>query len=531
MEVNKRLLFIAGCIALITSAFSFQMRGNIADAVGTDFRLDKEALGAFMGAAFLGMCVSMLVFSPFCDAIGMGKVLGLAWLSHLVGIAGTIFALTLADVEFVKTVTDGVATVVTTAFSWFSSFPAGDKTSFWVLWSATFLIGAGNGLVEVAINPLAATLYPDEKTHKMNVLHAWWPGGLIIAGLVALYVIDPALGLNNTNKAEIKPENVTLGWKVKMAFLALPLVVYGLIAMTQRFPKTERAASNVSTGQMWGQLVRPLFIIWCFCMLLTAATELGVNSWQESVLTRTTGVSGTLIFVYTAGLMFMLRFFAGPIAHALSPIGMLLVSSVFAAGGLFWLSFADGPISAFASATVFGVGIAYFWPTMLGVTAEKFPKGGALALGMVGSMGNLAIFFILPLMGGIYDSFTVANIPENVQTLTFNDADNKIQKVVIEPKDGRDSGRAGSLMPPAMFDFLYPAGKAKLNPDLTAVARTQLTEESRDVIGKAEAQGAAFAYRRVAILPCILIAVFGLIVLVDKLRGGYKAEVIAPTTR
>src|SRR6266849_412492 len=384
--MNPRRLFIASCIALITSAFSFMIRQDIADPLAADFSLTKQAVGEVMGAAFLGMAVAMLVVAPICDYLGMGRVIMLAWVCHLAGILGTIFAPKPPAVS-----TD---------------------TSYWVLWCSTFLVGSGNGLVEIAINPLAATLYPRNKTHYLNILHAWWPGGLIMSGLLAIFVINPLL-------PEIAPrvgfDLGNSGWKLKMGILLIPLAIYGLFCMGQRFPVTERVQANVSTKEMFLEGLRPLFILWAFCMLLTASTELGRNQWQESVLKRTAHVSGTLVFVYTSGLMFIMRFFAGPLAHRFSPIGMMTGSAVLSALGLYWLSSVDNPVMAFVAATVFGVGIAYFWPTMLGVTAERFPKGGALLLGLMGSFGNLAIWQALPIMGGIYDSYTVANMSTELQ--------------------------------------------------------------------------------------------------------------------
>ena len=88
MNYNPRRLFVASCLALITSAFSFQMRQNVADDMADDFLLTKQVVGSLMGGQFLGMAVAMLVFSPICDSMGMGKVLGLAWLCHLTGITG-----------------------------------------------------------------------------------------------------------------------------------------------------------------------------------------------------------------------------------------------------------------------------------------------------------------------------------------------------------------------------------------------------------------------------------------------------------
>ena len=428
MNYNPRRLFVASCLALITSAFSFQMRQNVADDVGADFLLTKQVVGELMGGQFLGMALAMLVFSPLCDAMGMGKVLSLAWLCHLFGISGTIFAKEVAD----QSVSSGMANGLANLSGWMSNHIGlspmpnvpGTSTAFWVLWLAAFVIGSANGLVEVAINPLAATVYPDQKTHKLNVLHAWWPGGLIVAGLIALFFVNPLYH----QKAEffeytIDPAKLGLAefigkvqsWRFKYGLIYIPLVLYGLLSVGQRFPATERVQANVSTGTMFLQILRPLFLVWAFCMLLTSSTELGVNAWMQSVMTRTAHVSGTLVFIYITVLMFILRFFAGPIAHKLSPVGMLFVCSILTAVGLYALSYAYNGVTAFAAATVFGLGIVYYWPTMLGVTAERFPKGGALLIGLMGCVGNLAISQVTPLMGAVYDSYTVVSLPARRQ--------------------------------------------------------------------------------------------------------------------
>jgi len=309
--MNPRRLFTASCIALITSAFSFMIRQDISDPLGTEFAFTKQTVGDIMGAAFWGMALTMLVFAPLCDLLGMGKVLLLAWLAHLIGILGTIFAGDLSHIAFVD--------------SMVLSLGGQGKASYYVLWLSTFLVGSGNGLVEIAINPLAATLYPREKTHYLNILHAWWPGGLMMAGLLATVLVNPLMGLKEVpllgfKRAIADPGAAqALAWKVKMALLLVPLFIYGLMFLGQKFPQTERVQHNVSTGEMFLQAFRPMFLLWAFCMVLTASTELGPNQWQESVLPRTANVSGTLMFVYTSMLMFGMRFFAGPLAHKLSP--------------------------------------------------------------------------------------------------------------------------------------------------------------------------------------------------------------------
>ncbi|HID08034.1 MAG TPA: MFS transporter [Armatimonadetes bacterium] len=352
-EYNRTRLFVASCVALVATAMAFSVRTDIMDALSEHFILTKAQVGWVAGAAFWGFATSILIGSPLCDVFGMGRLLTAAFWLHIVGVLGTIFA-----------------------------------PGFWILWFATLSVGLGNGLVEAVINPLIATIYADEKTHKLNVLHAWWPGGLIIGGLVA-YALTQA----------------HLGWQVKMATILIPALIYGGLILGQKFPATERVASGVPTSEMFREALRPMFLLWMFCMLLTAATELGPNQWMQSVLQKIANTPGILVLVYVSGLMFVLRFFAGPIVERISPIGLLWCSALLSAIGLFWLSYAHSVATAFVAATVFGVGICYFWPTMLGVTSERFPKGGALLLGLMGTAGNISVAFVLPIMGKIYDSF------------------------------------------------------------------------------------------------------------------------------
>ena len=539
--VNARWLFVASCISLVTSAFTFIVRGDILQSLGNDFALTQEQKGAIEGAVFLGMACSMLLGGFICDALGMKNIMRLAFASHLSGVLGTIFA------------------------------PHSNISFYW-LYSASFIMGCGNGFVETAINPLAATLYPTRKTHYLNILHAWWPGGLVIGGILAKFVgggID--LGF-------VTVAGLAAGWKASLILILVPCLVYGAMLIGQRFPQTERVASGVSTGEMFKEALRPAFLLLAFCMLLTAATELGPQKWQESVMTRTAGVSGTLILVYTSSMMFTLRHFAGSIAHAISPIGMLLTSSVLAAVGLYLLSTATNATEAFLYATIFGLGIAYFWPTMLGVTSERFPKGGALALCLMGSMGNLSISQVLPIMGSFFDEYAIQKVKE----------DPKVASFVLVDKDGQttlDQARIAQidLLTPLSSEALQqipsdtPAGQvlreitaakltseqravlaeklqAKGYPDVAKLVQegkldpTQLTtpqtkalnaalaeiektdaqkeiERMRKVVGEAEAYGASMAFRKVALLPVVLIVLFSLMAIDAKRRGGYDAVV------
>lgn len=353
---QRKRLFVASCIALMTTAMVFSIRAAILDDLGAHFQVNKELVGIFAGKAFLGFATAILVGGPLCDTLGMKALLCVAWLLHVSGVLLTIFA-----------------------------------PSYGVLVWATFVVGLGNGLVEGVINPLIATVYAEEKTHRLNMLHAWWPGGMIVGGLSA-YTLT----------------RLGFGWQFKMGIILIPAFVYGLMALGQKFPATERVASGVSAREMFREMLRPMFLLLAFCMVLTGATELAPNQWMESVLRNIAHTPGILVLVYISGLMFVMRFFAGTIVHRLSPIGLMVGCAALAGAGLFALSYAYNAFTAFAAATIFGIGVCYFWPTMLGITSEQFPRGGALLLGLMGAIGNIAVDRALPLMGKIYDQYGAA---------------------------------------------------------------------------------------------------------------------------
>ncbi|MCK6476350.1 MAG: MFS transporter, partial [Phycisphaerales bacterium] len=319
--------------------------------------------------SFWGFTISIFLCGVLVDVLGMKVLHALSSLGYIGGVALVLLAPP-PDVPKVEHIFDHTGTLM--------------------LYAGFLLMGLSQGIVEGVINPLVATIHSDNKVHKLNVLHAWWPGGLIIGGLAAYFMTKSGV----------------TDWRLKLGLIAIPAVIYLLGVMTQKYPKTERVASGVATSTMFGQAFRPLFIILFLCMWLTASTELGPDQWFPSVMKSLTGMEGIIFLVYTAGLMFVLRFFAGPIAHKISPPAMLVGCSVLSALGLYWLgSLQPGTsaLMAFAAATVFGVGKTFFWPTMLGITSEQFPRGGSLLMNLMGGAGMLAIAFALPLIGKFFD--------------------------------------------------------------------------------------------------------------------------------
>ena len=362
---DKTRLFIVSLLALFTAGVGASLRSNIAGDLQRIFfdPIDKvhsaEMIGAVLGVPFLGYALTIAIGSPLVDAIGMGVLLPL---SGILFIAGTLVIL----------------------FAGHLSAGAGVYT---VIWLGAVVTGIGWGLVETVINPLTTTLYPEDKTARLNTLHAWWPGGLIAGGLLGIGM--GAMGF---------------GWQAKLAAVMVPAALVIILCVGVKFPPTERVASGVSPSAMFRELLKPMFLVLFCSMFLTAASELAPGQWVDLALTRTVGMRGIWLLVYVSGLMFVMRHFAGTMVHKLSPIGLLWFSCLLASLGLFALSVANSPVTGLLAATVWGTGVCYMWPTMLATASERFPHGGALLIGLMGTAGTLSINFVLPSMGKIFDA-------------------------------------------------------------------------------------------------------------------------------
>ncbi|MFZ5495464.1 MAG: MFS transporter [Verrucomicrobiota bacterium] len=344
MDYSARL-FRASCVALIVTAMSFALRGAAAGAWATEFHLTDEQVGWINSTAFWGFTLAMVFGGPLCDAFGLGRIVGMASLGRAAGILLTIFA-------------------------W----------DFWSLVGGTLLFGIANGSVEAACYPLIATLYPHDKTTKLNHFHVWFPGGIVIGGLTAF-----ALGAAG------------FGWKTQFVTMLVPLAAYGWMFLGRSFPATERVQQGISTGSMFGACLRPGFLLMVVCMVMTAATELGPSQWIPNILSHA-GVSGILVLVWITGLMAVGRQFAGPFVHRLAPNGMLVMSAALSALGLYAMSRASGGM-LFAAATLFAFGVCFFWPTMLGYVSENFLRTGALGLAIMGGAGMLSAGYMVPFIG------------------------------------------------------------------------------------------------------------------------------------
>ncbi|TAF72980.1 MAG: MFS transporter [Bacteroidetes bacterium] len=350
--MNKNKLFLASCMALVVTAMAFGLRASMLNQWQVDFGLTVAELGWISGTAFWGFTLAMIFGGPLCDIIGMKRIVYIAFFGHLLGTILTIFS-----------------------------------SGFWSLFISTLLIGIGNGMVEAACNPLIATIYSEQKTKMLNRFHVWFPGGIVIGGLIGYFL-----------------SNMGVNWQIQLIAMLIPTLVYGYLFLKQTFPQTERVTSGVSTSDMFKACATPLFIFMVFCMLITASTELGTGQLIGKLL-ENTGIAPILVLVYINGLMMLGRSNAGVFVHSLSPTGMLLFSAVFSTLGLIGLSYASGLFLTFGAATIFAIGICFFWPTMIGYVAENCAKTGALGMSIIGGAGMLSVSLVLPILGANLDMF------------------------------------------------------------------------------------------------------------------------------
>lgn len=354
---QRNQLFVASCLALLVTSLSFGIRAGILGRLGVEFALNASELGTIAATAFWGFPVAVVVGGMIVDVIGMKKLLIIAFVFHLAGILLTIFA-----------------------------------GGYWTLFISTLCIGIANGTVEAACNPLVATIYADNKTTKLNHFHLWFPGGIVIGTLI-VYFLDKA----------------GVGWQIQVGLMLVPTLIYGLLFSKLSFPVTERVASGVSTGEMYRSLLNPLFICMIILMFGTAITELFTGQWID-VLLKNVSDNAILLLTIETGIMVIGRAFAGPIVHRFSPTGVLLISAILSAVGLYLLGHSTGN-TLFAGAIIFGMGVCYFWPTMLGFVSENLPKTGAVGMNLMGGAGMFAVSVYTIFMGDYYDKLVTSHLP------------------------------------------------------------------------------------------------------------------------
>jgi fucose permease len=473
--VDAPRLFLGSCIALIATSVAFATVGAVMLALKRDFVLTNEEVGWIGGAALWGFAVSQLAFAPLADSLGMRALLRMAFVGHVVGALTMIFA-----------------------------------TGFSTLFLGALVIAMGNGLVEAACNPLVAALYPDDKTVKLNQFHVWFPGGVVIGGLAALLLDSVGVG----------------AWQIKIALILVPTAIYGWMLLREPFPVTEGVGAGVSMAEMFkAAFTTPLMWVMLIAMAMTASVELGPNRWVPAVL-QAGGMAGILVLVWINGLMAVMRYRAGAFVHRFSPTGLLLGSALLSGLGLLALSYAPIGAATFAAATLFAVGVCYFWPTMLGVVSERIPRSGALGLGLMGTVGMATVGLVTsPQMGRVADEYAHERIPVEQTAGLFVRAQGMLGS--SGDPDAVAAVAAGNAVLEA-FDATgelpAPQTANALRALIASDADEGLVTEANAILGPADSYGGRISFRYVVPLCAILFVIFLALYASDRAAGGYRVE-------
>ncbi|MBI1340776.1 MFS transporter [bacterium] len=496
---SRSSLFITSFAAIVATSFCFILRSMVIGDWGDEFALSETQKGELLGAGLWPFAITIVLFSLLIDRIGFELTFWFACACH---VSGLVILLT--------------------------------AQGYWPLYIGTFIMALGNGAVEAAANPLVATVYSEDKPKWLNRLHAAWPLGLILGGVLAI-----ALGSG-------------VDWRIKVALMAAPIAVYAFLLLARKFPVSERVASGVSYKEMLAEagamsaLViialmmlevgrvaglglpvvlavifvltaayawvsrsagRPLYIIFVLLMIPLAITELSTDSWITELMEpemSAIGLQAGWVLVYTSAIMFVMRMFAGPVLHRLKPLGVLAMASGVAAAGIFLLSGATG-LALLAAATLYGIGKSFFWGTSLAIASEQFPKGGAVTLNVMAGAGMLA--------AGIVGTVMLGSLQDAAIARGLNAHDSSVGASMSSTYLVERQGLLGS----------YQA------LDSSAVSAAPAADQA--LIGEITRSGKKEALRDVALVPIFMMLCYLGLIAFFRSRGGYKPVVLAAQPR
>jgi MFS family permease len=505
---NASRLLWAGFLAILAAGVGFAIRGGIFANWGAEYGFTAAQLGAIGGAGFSGFCFGIIIGGVIVDKIGYGKLVAVAVLGHILSAFVTFAASTSAN-----------------AYNFL----------FWGM----FIFAYANGTLEAVANPLVATLYPKNRTHYLNILHASWPAGMVI-GAGAAYLLGDVMHL---------------GWKMQLAFYLVPTALYAIMFFGQSFPKSEAAAKGASFAEMFkdvgilgsavacfllskffadifkasgnGDLIGNVIglvlmlaaaaisrfsvgSILLFVLFLThamvGAVELGTDGWIQNITGNLfTPVQGKILFIWTSAIMFSLRFCAHFIERTLklSPVGLLFVCAAIACVGLNLASGMQTFGAALFALAIYALGKTFFWPTMLAVVGDRFPQTGAVAMSIMGGIGMLSAGLIGgPGLGYCKDRFA----GEELQ---------KTNPALFEEYKAAEPSKFLNIASTATFGL---DGK-KLGE--ARDAKDKATDAQKSVV-ESDQKGDRRTLKADAWIPATMAAVYLLLFLYFKTLGGYK---------
>lgn len=502
---HRLAIFIASFLTLIAAGMGFAIRGAILPDWAAQYGFTMSELGQITGGGFVGFGVVILLASLITDRLGYRTILIAAFVCHLVSAAITL-----------------AATPVHVAY--------GKDATYFCLYVGMFLFAIGNGLCEAVINPLVATLYPQKKTHYLNILHAGWPGGMILGALLAKSFVGQ------------EPLLVNLRWEIPMCFFLVPTLIYGFITFKERFPISEARAAGMTFGQMMAQFASPLLLLLLLLQACVGYVELGTDSWISKITDELVKGQGLYLFMWASAIMFVLRFFAGPIVERINPFGLLFLSAVLGTLGLVLIgnSTLAGPEAAitatWAAVTIYALGKTFLWPTMLGIVGERFPRGGVLTMGAVGGVGMLSAGLLGgPGIGYKQDYFASEKLVRlSDETYDRYVADGEKRFLMFPPVRGLDSAKVAVVRDPGgpgkeldqTVERLDQMGVE--NAQVTALNQWWRAEGKpnaavdRPAVNEATVYGGQMALIYTALIPAFMALCYLGLVIYFRAQGGYR---------
>ena len=521
---NAKRLLLAGFMAILAAGVGFGIRGGILANWGADFGFTAQQLGDINGAGFTGFCFGIIIGGIVCDKIGYGKLVVAAFAFH-----------------------------VLSAFVTLAASPSQTPTlAYNLLYWGTFIFAVANGTLEAVANPLVATLFPNNRTHFLNILHASWPAGLVLGGMVGWF-----LG------------GAGVPWKAQLALFLAPTALYGLLFLGQHMPKSEASQKGLKFGEMFKDVGIKGALVVCFLLalffsnalhlpswasyglagvlliyvgvltgfsmgawllfvlfiahLLIGAVELGTDGWIQNITGNILTVTqGKILFVFTSALMFSLRFCADFIEKrlGLSPIGILLTCAVLACIGLNLVSGVTTFMTAMAALAVYALGKTFFWPTMLAVASDRFPRTGAIAISIMGGIGMMSAGLIgSPGLGYAKDRFAGETLDKTNPALYEQYASPTPSKFLFFSEvHGLDGKRLGEVQN-KLAQVRTELEKSGMKDPQAALDR--LTPEERAVL-EASIRGDRLTLKADSFIPATLAVIYLLIFIYFKSIGGYK---------
>ncbi len=472
---NANRLLWAGFMAILAAGVGFGVRGGILNDWATQFGFTQTQVGEVTGFGLVGFGVIILIGALLADTIGYGRLMIAAFLCHFASAALCLAA--------------------TPAYN--SGGGNNQAAAYELLKWGQIFFSVGNGLAEAVVNPLVATCFPVNRTHYLNILHAGWPAGLVLGSLASTFMVG------NTR------------WEVQWALFLIPTLIYGAMCLGQNFPKSEASQKGVGFGTMLKEFAAPVLLVLLLIHAMVGYVELGTDSWISQITGKimASPQKGLMLFVYTSALMFALRFVAGPIVHKISPLGLLFVSGLLGLVGLQLLSTAQGVAMCVIAATVYALGKTFLWPTMLGVVSDLFPKGGAITIGAIGGVGMLSAGLLGgPGLGYKQDRFASEYLEKkDPAVFAAYKADKQSSFLSFKPITGLDGAKKGAVL---------DVPEEKLTP-----------EQKRDkpLLLEANLHGGREALRLTSFVPGAMAALYLLLILYFKSKGGYKSVHIEGT--